>query len=386
MSIADKILNNNNATENKILRKKNKKIKYLPKIKEQSKQLMEKAKAIITFSKPILKRGDNGVIYPNTINTVQGASGVHKSRLVEIMISCFLSKSKSIAGFESGQEFYAHISYIDTERNRNNQFPFSIQQIKKLTDTPREEDLDNFNPITLVDIPRDERFSSLEEYFDDLRTVTDRHVVVVLDVITDCIENFNDPKKSMELIDLMNKLINEFNLTFICVIHQNPGSDKARGHLGTELINKSSTVLQIGFDDADKDLIKVTYRKCRNSKRFEPFYLVYSKEERTLVEADADQIRASANNKVTKAKIEEVKQFIYDNIKQEIPKADLLKKLKGHFDCGSRTIGDRLKQILDDDQGIIKDTNSFDIIKIEQFMDGKSAHIRINKEESEAKE
>src|ERR1700761_6209805 len=44
----------------------------------------------IKFSLPVLRQGENAVIFPNTINVIQGQAGVHKSRLAETVCAAFL--------------------------------------------------------------------------------------------------------------------------------------------------------------------------------------------------------------------------------------------------------------------------------------------------------
>jgi hypothetical protein len=45
----------------------------------------------IEFTRPIVRRGADPVIFPNTIVVIQGKAGVHKSRLAEVLCSCILS-------------------------------------------------------------------------------------------------------------------------------------------------------------------------------------------------------------------------------------------------------------------------------------------------------
>jgi len=76
----------------------------------------------------------------------------------------------------------------------------------------------------------------------------------------------------MKLIDLLNSWINDFNATFICVIHENPGfNNKARGHLGTEIRNKASYQIQIAKEakenDPSTEVFKISYKKIRIGKR-----------------------------------------------------------------------------------------------------------------------
>ncbi len=337
---------------------KEKEEKLLEKIQSSKKTVLENSCKKIDFKAPIISREGNGVIYPNTINTIQGQSGVHKSRLVEIFIALLLSKLNKprFLGFESiiSREYFA--TYADTERNLKEQFPYALQQIKRMADIPIEKLDIKLDPFSFIDISREDRFTALKLYLDDIRKKVDDHLFIVLDVVTDCIGNFNDPKESMGLIDLMNAYINSYDVTFLCVIHENPGgTEKARGHLGTELINKSSTVFQIGFDTKGSNLIKITYKKCRNSKRFEPIYLVFSEETKGLVLADQSQIEKAKNSKAQKAKIEEVQRVLGEALKEPASKTDLLQSLGDYFKCGKRTLEHRLKTIYENQLPILND-------------------------------
>ena len=62
--------------------------------------------------------------------------------------------------------------------------------------------------------------------------------VIFLDGIRDVIGDFNDNKESADLISECMKIATEMDCCIFSVLHENPGSDKMRGHLGTELGNK----------------------------------------------------------------------------------------------------------------------------------------------------
>ena len=56
-----------------------------------TRQKLKELKATdIKFSDPILKQGENAVIFPRTINVIQGQNGTHKSRLAEYICSALL--------------------------------------------------------------------------------------------------------------------------------------------------------------------------------------------------------------------------------------------------------------------------------------------------------
>ena len=64
--------------------------------------------------------------------------------------------------------------------------------------------------------------------------------------------------------------LRRYNIHIVVVLHENPGSDKARGHIGTELMNKAETVIALQVDKYDENVSTVTAGFCRN-KSFKPF-------------------------------------------------------------------------------------------------------------------
>ena len=323
----------------------------------------------IRFSDPVLKQGENAVIFPHTINVIQGQAGVHKSRLAENICAAFLKLNGSqneLLGFNRLNFDAKHtVVYVDTERNLSEQLPYALQSIQIKAGYNKADHPSNFEYISLLQINRKERFAALNEYLNHIKKSTNSPLFIVLDVSTDCIEDFNKTDKSMELIDLMNMAINEHNVIFLCLIHENPKSDKARGHFGTELMNKASTVMQVGFEkDAnqnDTDIIRVKYLKCRSTARHTPFYIKYSNEVNGLVLADTSEVSGVINSRKHKASNEEMTQFIemYLGDGTTISRVELLDKLCKDFKASPRTIESRLTEIISSEIGFINDEDDY---------------------------
>lgn len=324
-------------------------------LQEGRKIILDNSKQDINFAEAILYLNEQPLIFPHTINTIQGKSGTHKSRLVEIIAAVFLSQAEQLSriGLEKQGDKKFFILYLDTERNMSEQFPAAIQKIRELAGYEKKEDLTFLEPFSFIDINREDRFEALGKALQLIEVPEDFHLIVILDVVTDCVENFNDLKKSSELIDLMNQMINKHAVTFINVIHENPSSgDKARGHLGTELGNKSSTVLKIGFASSTDDLIEVEFKKCRSTKRFEKLALVYSEEEKTLVLANETQIRKGISHRQSAAPLNMVIEALGQELKEPKSLNDLVVQLETQFNCSARTIKERLKTIRDKNYSI----------------------------------
>jgi len=329
-------------------------------------KIAENKSKLITFSQPILSQNDNPVFFPKTINVIQGKAGVHKSRLAETICSSLLKKMDchhDLLHFKCSPFKSYAICYVDTERNLSEQLPYSLQQIQIKAGYEIEENPYGFDFISLLEFDREERFDMLNMYIDHIRKKFQIHLFIVLDVITDCVFNFNDTKDSMKLIDMMNQTINRYDVTFLCLIHENPGSaDKARGHLGTEILNKASTVLQIGFEkdseNASTNLIKVSYLKCRSSRKHDPFYVQYSDTERGLVMADNDLLTNTIDNRNQKAGFETTLEFLALWLIQPMTRRELIDKLCEQLKCKERTIETRLKQIIKNEIPVVTNNGS----------------------------
>jgi hypothetical protein len=336
---------------------------HLTELRQVQAAIQTKACQDIEFAQPILTLAGTGIIYPNSITTIQGQKGVHKSRLTEMICAGFVRMDAHIdfIGFRVAPLRRFHVVYVDSERNQKDQFPHAIQRIKLTAGLSQHTHPANLEAVSLISIERADRFDAIVQYLEDVRLQHgDELLVVVLDVTTDCVENFNDPRGSLKFLDHLNTTINQHNVAFICVIHENPnnlGDGKARGHLGTELINKSTTVMSIGYERAiggvATDLIAVKFLHTRSSKRPEPHYLRYSEEAKGLLVADAGFVKTEKQRNIEKATIPELKDWLLEHLQGTMAKTELVAQLMDYFNCSERTITDRLKDLADESIGFL---------------------------------
>ena len=241
--------------------------------------------------------------------------------------------------------------YIDTERNLKDQFPYALQSIIKKAGYEIDNPPANFDWLSLINIPRDQRFVVLNEYLIQLREKCKNHLVIVLDVVTDCLSSFNNLEESLALIDMMNVLVNEHNATFVCVIHENPGGEKARGHLGSEIANKSTTQIQVSLNNIKEqdDFVKIKFLKTRRSKKPVEFFAKYCDHTKGLILIDEDDQKQLSQTRKSKASVEEIKEYLPSVLIAQIERQVLIDKLMNHFNCSKNTILVRLKTIVNDE-------------------------------------
>lgn len=93
--------------------------------------------------------------------------------------------------------------------------------------------------------------------------------LVAIDGIADLVENTNDIVMSKEAADYILKWTYEYNIHITTVIHKSGSTGKPLGHLGTYVLKKSETVINLDVDENDYT-IRVTNPYARGY-RFEEF-------------------------------------------------------------------------------------------------------------------
>lgn len=323
---------------------------------EREKSLGDAASREVVFSPPLISRAGTGIIGRGTINIIQGAYGSHKSRLAELLAALMLTNNPNDPQFLDFSRAMLErfcVCYLDTERNQSEELPHAIQGIKlrsgySLSDKPAE-----FRFTSIKAVERKERFNAIEAFLSHVRAQTDLHLFCLIDVVTDAVGDFNDAKESMRLYDFIGNLCDRHNATFLLVIHQNPGTEKARGHTGTEAANKASTALQIGYErdgsGNDTELIRLRYLKLRRGKRPEPVYLQFSESANGLVLANIDVVSAHINQRKHKADTEDIADRLISLLSEgSLPKNEVWTILETEFKAKNATIRSRIKTIMDE--------------------------------------
>ena len=342
----------------------------MDKVLFRSDQVMKAINSTIHFRKPLLERENIGIIYPYTINLIQGGYGTHKSRLAETICSTFLSKDneREFIGFKrtglNPEDIF--VIYVDSERNVRDQLPYALQRMVVNAGYSLDTLPSNFISLPLVDIQRENRFNVLEKLIRRIKEQTDKHLAVVLDVVTDCNQSFNDAKDSLTLVDMMNKMINRDEITFICIIHENFGMEKARGHLGSEISNKSTTIIQIKKEDhdqgvMDEDIYRLRFLKSRMTKRPKDYFIYYDQDTKGLqIVEDLEVLQSLKKEKTVKAPVEEVKEALCTILTSPLKQNELIEELQKEFEASANTLKERLKKI-QDGEVIVTSNGSFKI-------------------------
>ena len=335
----------------------------LNRLREVSQKIIEASKLDIVFSPAWVTCEGAPIFSRGTVNLIQGKQGSHKSRLAEHLCSLLLSKDPeaSFAGFERYTKGRYNVAYIDTERSMREAFAAAVQRIRIHAGYDKKGDCPHFYPTSIKQVDRKGRLDAVKVWVEHVRNEIAKlegsmeELFVVLDVVTDCVASFNSEEQTLALFDFLGNLCEEYDVTFLLVLHENPGTEKARGHTGTEAANKADTAMQIGYDGEDTDLIKVKFIKTRQSARPKPVYLQYSQEAHSLVSAN----KAAVDERIDQTRKNRHPQLVIKALEglfgtqTEIPRQEILDAVMKTLNCTQNTADSKIKAIMSSDLEIL---------------------------------
>jgi len=188
---------------------------------------------------------------------ITGKAKVGKSFLMTLINGVVLKKGK-LGALESylpkGKD---KILFIDTEQS-NFHVNLVLKRIEKIS-----TNLENLLMYAFDAVKTTERYAFTEHLIYNTKGLG----LVIIDGIADLVHSVNDEVVAVDLADSLRRWATECDVAIGYVLHQNPSDNsKMRGHLGTVLMNKSETVLQIQ-SAPDNDSIKIVdTTQTRNKK------------------------------------------------------------------------------------------------------------------------
>lgn len=194
---------------------------------------------------------------------VKGKAKSKKSFFINMAISSAVGEGMLQNRLRSPlKQNYNEVLYFDTEQSR-----YHVQKaVQRICDQIKIKLPPNLKTYGLRKENPAERLKLIEFAIEN----TENLGFVVIDGIRDLITSINDEIESTHVASKLLKWTELYNIHIIVVLHENPGSDKARGHIGTELTNKAETVISIEVDKSNPN-ISVALPSCCRNKAFEPF-------------------------------------------------------------------------------------------------------------------
>jgi hypothetical protein len=178
-----------------------------------------------------------------------------KTFLLGSIVASMLNNSRQLEILTGSlPEDKQNILYFDTEQSSFHAAR-TIKRICSLIDKPNPPNLLAYSlrPFTPA-----ERLAFIEEKI----SKTPNLGAVAIDGIRDLLTmGINDEMEATSLSSKFLKWTSDFNIHLILLLHQNKTDLNARGHIGTEILNKAETTLTVTKDKSDIFIVSCEYSR-----------------------------------------------------------------------------------------------------------------------------
>lgn len=180
---------------------------------------------------------------------------------------------------------------------------------------------------------------------------------VVLDGVSDLIVDPNSSEQSTAIINDLMAFTKEYDCHILTVIHANIGSEKARGHLGSEALRKCETAI---FAEAKGDVTLCKWAKTRDMRPVDFAFMVL---EGLPVEAEYIPVEAKAD------KLQQILSNVMPQYPTTITYSDLRQKLMLQLGVKASASEKNIKKAVDNGYIIKNQVGCYHLPKIEKAND-----------------
>ena len=228
----------------------------------------------------IMKRNDTHLIGRGGMLCLCAEPGVGKSSVVEAWVSSHLNTNSDSLGVKVSLNNRNAIVICDTERSQWE----SHKAWSKLMKRANIEQGTNIKEKLIFANLKQLNTDKKKRYITTLLNERNDIGMIVFDGSSDFLNNTNDLVETNKFIEWISAL--HYNVSFIFTIHTNPGDNKPRGHLGSELCRKAECVI-LATRDGDDFKLSTDFENGKNRHgKHETWYYKYCTDSDMFISKD----------------------------------------------------------------------------------------------------
>lgn len=309
---------------------------------EEMKALRIKTDTVIPPELPILSIDGIPVFEQGDIAAIKGKQKEGKTTVLKAMVGAWLKGS--LFRLKSEKED-VKVLWLDTEQKQHDvrQIVLDLCQMTGLSS-------DYINSHLMVYTVRKLAQNVLLNRT-ELLISTYKPDVVIIDGIVDFIKSFNDEEASHTLINQLIVLCDKYHCTIVNVLHENKSGEdhNMRGHLGTMMAQKASTVLRCKKNNG---IITVSCTDSRH-RAMPDWYLTYDAYGHIIDPQDTSVPKLTPAQKKENDRKEIVKRIVQEHGGQ-ITRKELNRELEKEFHLNRTTVATFITKLL---KGMLMEVN-----------------------------
>jgi KaiC/GvpD/RAD55 family RecA-like ATPase len=213
---------------------------------------------------PQIKR----ICTPGNISAIAGKYKSKKSFFVSMLAAASVQNynlfNKIVPSFPDNKR---QVLIFDTEQSTYDVYRVA-NRIKKLTNS----NVQNLGVLGLRGLEA-KLIIQLIEYS---LTIWKYTGILFIDQVADLAKSINDESEAVEIVRNLERITKEKDIHICCVIHQNKADNYASGWLGSQIMKKAETVIDVEKEEKNKDVSYVKPSLTR-SQDFESFGIIINK-------------------------------------------------------------------------------------------------------------
>jgi hypothetical protein len=198
---------------------------------------------------------------PGNLAAITAQAKVGKSALMQAFTAATMNDSEDIdtLGVKGFNKEGFGVIYFDTEQSKDD-FWRAIDRAKRRATTPEIPAW--FSSYAIGDLNCHIQRRALAIRMADAQAQFGGIHSVIIDGVADMVLDVNDAEECNHFVAELFNLATTYDCSIICVIHKNPGSDKTRGHLGSQIERKAETNLTLEKEDDQTVVFSLKQRRA----------------------------------------------------------------------------------------------------------------------------
>lgn len=239
--------------------------KFLAECKVDYTKKIEYPPVALSLGNKVLQTKNGNLVLPIPIGTygnismISAPAKTKKTFFVSLLTAAYLSGDNPYCGGIKGHRGSRSVLHIDTEQGKWH----CHRTFQSVYDVANIDDKEKYHTFGLRSIGWKNRLPFIDHCLDKIKNVG----LLCIDGVADLLLDPNNQEQSNEVAEKLMQLSEKYNCHILTVIHSNHGSEKARGHLGTSLINKIETEIRLEKNTVNTDWTTV---HCKVSRGY-PF-------------------------------------------------------------------------------------------------------------------